>query len=41
MKKTFFNIKREQIQKRIKRNDKADKKDLFELIRRASQPQND
>lgn len=38
MKKTKFNIKRKEIQKRIKQNINVDKKDLFELIKRASQP---
>lgn len=36
MKKTPFNIKRREVQKRIKQNISVDKKDFFELIRRAS-----
>lgn len=39
MKKTLFSIKRKEIQKRIRRNDKVAKKDFFELLRRASRPQ--
>lgn len=38
MKKTKFNIKRKEIQRRIKQNINIDKKDFFELLRRASQP---
>ena len=38
MKKTPFNIKRKEIQKRIKQNINVDKKDFFELLRRVSQP---
>jgi hypothetical protein len=38
MRKTPFDIKRKEIQRRIKRNEKANKNNLFELIRRASQP---
>lgn len=41
MKKTPFNIKRKEIQKRIKQNITVDKKELFEVLRRASQPQHD
>lgn len=41
MKKTKFNIKRKEIQRRIKQNIKVDKKDFFELIKRASQPKRD
>lgn len=38
MKKTKFNIKRKEIQKRIKQNITVDKEDLFKLLKRASQP---
>lgn len=38
MKKTTFNIKRKEIQKRIKQNITVEKKDFFDLIKRASQP---
>jgi hypothetical protein len=41
MKKTKFNIKRKEIQKRIKQNITVDKKDFLELIKRASKPQHD
>ena len=41
MKKTKFNIKRKEIQKKIKQNINVDKKDFLELIKRASQPKHD
>lgn len=38
MKKTPFNINRKEIKKRVKKNTSVDKKNFFELIKRASQP---
>ncbi len=40
MKKTKFNIKRKEIQKRIKQNITIEKKGFMELIKRASKSQN-